>query len=240
MRAHPRRRGSRLGLVAALLLVAVSTVGCSKAKGDPPPEETPEDVVAAAQQTLDDTSGLRLALTTDNLPDGVQGLQAATGVATHAPAFDGIISIVFAGSKVDVPVIAVDDKVYAQIPLTVGWSDVDPAEYGAPDPAGLMTPDEGFSALLAATTDITKGESVRGGPDNDEILTEYSGTVPGGAMKKVIPSSSGDSFDVVYSITDGGELREATLTGVFYPDSASMTYHVSFTDYGATQDITAP
>lgn len=239
MSAH---RHGRPRLVATLLLAALVTVGCSggDAAGEQQEEPTPEEVVAQAKQLLDDTSGLRLALTTDDLPDGVQGLEAATGVATHAPAFDGTISIIFAGSKVDVPVIAVDGKVFAQIPLTVGWSDVDPAEYGAPDPAALMKPDEGFSGLLDATTDLVEGESVRGGVDNDEILTEYTGTVSGSVMKTVIPSSSGETFDVAYSITDEGELREARLTGVFYADSASMTYTVDFADYGTEQDIVAP
>ena len=241
MRAHPRRRVPGLRPVALVLLVALTTLGCSSgSEADGAKDPTPEDVLAEAKQRLDDTSGLQLSLTTKDLPDGVQGLHAATGGATHAPAFDGTITIVFAGSRVDVPVIAVDDKVYAQIPLTVGWSDVDPADYGAPDPAALMKPDEGFSGLLEATTDLTKGESVRGGTDNNEILTEYTGTVPGSAMKSVIPSSSGDSFDVAYSIADGGELREARLTGVFYPDSASMTYTVEFTDYDTEQDIAAP
>jgi lipoprotein LprG len=59
-------------------------------------------------------------------------------------------------------------------------------------------------------------------------------------MKQVIPSASGDSFDVVYQVTDDGELRRADLTGVFYPDSAPMTYTVDFTDYGSTPTITAP
>lgn len=239
MRAPHRRRPAGLRTVGALLVVAVTVLGCSEDK-KAAPEQTPEDVVAAAKQQLDETSGLRLALSTEDLPEGVQGLQAASGVATHAPAFEGTITIVFAGSKVDVPVVAVDDKVFAQIPLTVGWSDVDPAEYGAPDPAALMKPDDGFSALLTATTVLEEGETVRGGADNDEILTEYTGTVPGTAMQAVIPSASGDSFDVAYSITDDNQLREARLTGVFYPDSPSMTYTVTFTDYGLTQDITAP
>ena len=43
-----------------------------------------------------------------------------------------------------------------------------------------------------------------------------------------------------YTITDDGELREVELTGVFYEDSESMTYTVTFDDYGTEKDITAP
>jgi lipoprotein LprG len=129
--------------------------------------------------------------------------------------------------------------VYAELPLTSGYQEVDPSEYGAPDPAQLMSPDEGFSSLLTATTDLETGESVRGGADNKEVLTEYTGSVPSTAVANVIPSAEGD-FDVTYSITSEGELREAVLTGVFYPDSDEMTYTLEFDDYGTEPDITAP
>ena len=72
------------------------------------------------------------------------------------------------------------------------------------------------------------------------MLTTFTGTVPGDAMKKVIPSSSGDTFDAEYLVSDDGELRQAVLTGVFYPKSAEMTYTVDFADYGTTKDIVAP
>ena len=129
--------------------------------------------------------------------------------------------------------------VYAQVPLSTGWSDIDPAEYGAPDPAQLMDPDAGFSSLLPATTDLEQGEQVRGGTDNRDVLTEYSGTVPGSTVKNIIPTASGD-FDATYTVSDDGELREVVLTGVFYPDSESMTYTIGFSDYGTSQEITAP
>ena len=87
---------------------------------------------------------------------------------------------------------------------------------------------------------MTTGESVRGGSDNTEVLTTYTGTVPGAAMKKVIPSASGDRFDAEYAVTDDGELRQAVLTGVFYPDSTVMTYTVDLAAYGTTRDIVAP
>lgn len=222
-------------LAACLLLL---TTACSDDDPSGPDGDTPEEALAAARTTLDETSGLTLRLETDDLPDGVTGVEVAEGVATHAPAFEGSITVNLVGQAVEVPVVAVDGTVYAELPFTSGFQDVDPGDYGAPDPAGLMDPDTGFSALLGETTDLEEGESVRGGSDNSEVLTEYSGTVTGDVMANIIPTASGD-FDVVYTITDD-ELRTARLTGVFYEDSESMTYTVTFDDYGTEQDITAP
>ncbi len=234
----PWARRSLAVLVVAV--VALTGAACSKKDDKSDHADSPEDVMRLAQGKLDDTSGLQLSLTTQDLPEGVTGLVSAEGTGTDAPAFDGTITVMIAGTEVPVPVIAVDGKVFAKIPLTIGWSDVDPSEYGAPDPAALVAPGTGFSSLLPITTDLKKGDSERGGANNDEILTVYTGKVPGEAMKKVIPSSSGGSFDVAYKITDQGELREAKLTGVFYPKTEAMTYTVTFDDYGTTKEISAP
>ena len=225
-----------LALAGTLALSACSDDG--KAKGAE--DKSPQEVLEAAATTLNETSGVNLTLTTTDLPDGVSGITKADGVATNAPAFEGTITVIFAGQSVDVPVVAVDDVVYAQIPFAPGWQDIDPGEYGAPDPAALISAEAGFSSLLGVTTDLEEGETVRGGADNTEVLTTFTGTVPGTAMKKVIPSSSGDSFDAEYLVSDDGELRQAVLTGVFYPKSAEMTYTVDFADYGTSKDIVAP
>jgi lipoprotein LprG len=224
-------------LVAALALL---TTACTKDEAGSGAAKSPQQVLAAARQKLDGTTGLRLTLGTKDLPKGVSGITEANGVATRAPAFDGTLKVIFGGSSVEVPVIAVGGKVFAQLPLTTGWSVVDLADYGAPDPAAFLGAGTGFSSLLPLTTGLAKGASVRGGTDNAEVLTEYTGTVPGAAMKKVIPSSTGESFAAVYSVTDTDELRQAAFTGVFYPRSASMTYTVVFAAYGTTREITAP
>ena len=231
---------SRLARLAASVLLPVTALtACS---GDESSDEgrTPEETMATAAKTLTETSGVRLDLSTDDLPPGVTGIVKAAGTATTAPAFEGTISVVLTGTTFDVPVVAVDDTVYAQIPLTPGWNEVDPADYGAPDPAGLIDGETGFPALLERTEGLEEGESVRGGADNDEIVTTYTGTVTGADMKQVIPSSAGDTFDVEWQVTEDGELRRADLTGVFYPDSAEMTYTVTFAEYGTEKDITAP
>jgi lipoprotein LprG len=225
-----------LALAGTLALAACSGDGDTKVTDD----MTPEEVLSAAATTLGETSGVDLTLSTEDLPSGITGITRAAGVATNAPAFEGTITVVLSGQSVDVPVIAVDGVVNAQIPFTDGWQDVDPADYGAPDPATLINADTGFGSLLGVTSDLEEGDSVRGGADNTEVLTTFTGTVPGDAMKKVIPSSSGDSFDAEYLVSDDGELRQAVLTGVFYPNSAEMTYTVDFADYGTSKDIVAP
>jgi lipoprotein LprG len=225
-----------LALLAAGALLVLT--GCTE-DAAPAEGESPEDVLAQAKQVLDDTSGIRLSLDADELPPGVSAVSGAEGVGTHAPAFDGTLDVVLAGSEFEVPVIAVDGTVYAQVPLVPGWQDVDPAEYGAPDPAQLMSTDVGFSSLLPATEDVEQGESVRGGENNEEVLTEYTGTVPGEVVGNVIPSASGE-FDATYTITDGGELRTVVLTGVFYPDTSPMTYTIAISDYGSEPSISAP
>lgn len=236
VRTHHRPAvGLAAGLAAVVLLTAS---GCSGSE-DSGPQGDPEEVLAQAKTTLDETSGVSLTLTTDDLPDGVTGVEQAEGVGTHAPAFEGKLSVVLSGQAFQVPVVAVDDKVYVQLPLTTRWQDIDPAEYGAPDPAQFMSPDSGLSALLPATTDLERGDTVRGGEDNKEVLTSFTGTVGADTVTNVIPTASGD-FDATYDVTDDSELRSVTLTGEFYPDSPSMTYTLTIDDYGTEKDITAP
>ena len=237
MRSSP---GRTRALALAALLVTTLAAGAACSRDDEPADDAPpEQVLAAAAAELGSTSGLRVVLSTDDLPADVDGAVAADGVGVHPPAFEGTITVNLAGARFEVPVVAVDDRVYAQLPLTAGWSDIDPADYNAPDPARLMSPDRGLPALLGATEDLAAGGTVRGGEDNAEILTEYTGTVPARAAGSVIPSARGE-FDVTYTVTDSGQLRQIALTGVFYPGERPMTYTVDLTDYGIERDITAP
>lgn len=241
-RPTPRPRAAApAGVVLGAVLGGVLLAGCSGGQDDAAADDrTPEEVLATAADTLATTSGVDLTLSTDDLPRGVSGITEAAGIATDAPAFEGSLTVMYAGQSVDVPVVALDGRVLAQLPFTTGYQDIDPGDYGAPDPAALISEESGFGSLLAVTEGVEEGESVRGGSDNTEVLTTYTGTVPGAAMKKVIPSSSGDSFEAEYLVTDDGELRQAVLTGVFYPDSTEMTYTVDLAAYGTTKDIVAP
>lgn len=225
-------------LAAPILLAALVLGGCSENDTSSEPDTGPTERLAAAREILDETSGVRITLTTDDLAEGVDGLLRAEGYGTHEPAFDGEIVVRYAGIEPTVPIVAVGGTVYAQVPLTTGWSEVDPAEYGAPDPADLMDADTGFSSVLTATEGVEEGEQVRGGEDNRDVLRTISGTVAGDVVAGIIPSAEGD-FDASYTLTDDDELRSMELTGDFY-GAGSMTYTITFDDYGAEPSITAP
>jgi lipoprotein LprG len=219
-----------------LWAVTVVLAGCGGSSGGA--HGDPVTVLKTAQQKLAETSGVSLTLTTTDLPSGVQGVKGASGTVTDAPAFDGTLTVVISAGSFPVPVKSVGGKVYAQIPLTPGWSQVNPADYGAPDPGQLISSDQGIPAILAATTAPEAGGQIRGGAAN-EVLSTYTGTVPATAVSHLIPGATGD-FSASYGIADNGELRQASLTGVFYSGKPSMTYTLVLDDYGTSTAIAAP
>jgi lipoprotein LprG len=217
--------------------------GLSGCGGDDEPKGggNADEVLAAAKKTLDETSGVKISLATDDLPNGVTGITSADGTGVHPSAFEGTFKLSVSGLPADADVIAVDGKTYAKNSLLLpDWTPIDPADYGAPDPARLMDPDGGFSGLLSAADDVVAGDSVRGGAGNKEILTEYTGTISSDAVEALIPAAEGD-FDFTYTISDEGELREAVIKGAFYgKDEGDVTYTLTLDDYGTEKEITAP
>src|SRR5512141_42979 len=188
------RTRTALRTLALLLALLTGLTACSGSKGA---ETTPEDTLAAAKKHLDSTPGLRIGLATPKLPTGINGLIAADGVATHDPAFKGTIKVSASGITADAAVVAVDGVVRAKLPFTSKFVKIDPADYGAPDPAALMSTDAGLSSLLTAARDVTKGKQVR---DGKVVLSSFTGTVPGKAVAAIIPSASSTaSFDAVFA-----------------------------------------
>lgn len=223
------------GLVLALL-APLALAACDG--GDEAAEETPEERLTDAKTALDETSGVHLALQADELPAGVNGLLAADGIGTHAPAFEGNIQVSTNGITAKADVIAVDDTVYAVLPFTTDYTEIDPADYQAPDPAVLMSTDGGLSSLLTAAEDLEAGEDVR---DGEEVLSTFAGTVPGDAVARVIPSAQADAdFDATFTVDDGNQLTRVVMSGPFYPGTDPVTYTIDFDEYGTEKDIQAP
>jgi lipoprotein LprG len=229
-------RATRLLTVLLVPLLAFP-VACSGDEGEAA-AETPADVLAEAKKQLDETSGVTLSLTTEKLPDGVDGVLEATGVGTHAPAFDGDITLLVNSLSVDLPVVAVDGKVHAKLPFTTTFAEVDPADYGAPDPAGLMSTEGGISGWLTAAEGVTEGDEVR---DGERVLTSYTGTIPGDAVASVIPSADKSAdFAATFRIDQDGRLDSTEVGGPFYGAKGDVGYTVKLSDYGTEKDITKP
>jgi len=201
---------------------------------------SPAEALATAKSHLDTTSGLHLHLTTADLPDGVTAPSDADGVLTDAPAFDGTITLPVLGVSAKVAVVAVGGRVWAKLPFTGHYQQIDAAKLGVPDPSTLLDPSAGVSSLLSASQSPAAHGSKRGGTDNRTILTEYDATLPGTAVARIIHGAEGD-FDAAYTIDDAGDLVGATLTGHFAGASKPVfSYTLTLSDYGTTQEITAP
>ncbi len=232
---RPRRNRTHaslaLGLAAALVLS-----GCGGGGGDD--EKSPSEVMATAKKNLDETSSVHLVLSTKATPASGNGVLGATGDLTSEPAFEGEVKVVLSGLTATVPVTSVGGKVYAKLPLQTTFRPIDPAEYGAPDPADFADPENGLSGLLTKLKDLEEaGESRQG----ETILTTYSGTLDGAAVKKIIPSAAADkTYKTRVGVDDKGFAITVRVTGAFFADSEDVTYDVTFDSYGKAVTIKPP
>jgi lipoprotein LprG len=231
----PRPR-SVAALVVLLLAGLAGLTGCSSGSGGS--DLSPTQTLAAAKHNLDRTRGVHIVLSTGKLPSGVDGLLHADGVGTHAPAFKGDIKVATSGFTADAAVVAVAGQVYAKLPFTTRFAKIDPARYGAPDPATMMDPKSGLSSLLTAVKGVKEGQQQR---DGRQVLSTYTGKVPGRTVAAIIPSASASgSFHATFTVTDSNQLDKAVLTGPFYPHAGNVTYTIAFDQYGVAKNITAP
>ncbi|WP_229660935.1 LppX_LprAFG lipoprotein [Marmoricola endophyticus] len=220
-------------VVAAVLALVVSGCGGDGGGGD---TRAAADRIGNARTALSEADGLTIALGTEKLPQGVQGVLKASGTGTSAPAFKGEITVVQSGLSVDVPVIAVAGKVYVKFVGT--WRTIDPATYSAPDPASLFGPSGGISTLLRGLEDVKAGKDTR---DGKQVLSTVTATVPGTAVATIIPSADkGAGFRATFTLDDDDRLQKAVVTGPFYGDADDATYTLRFSDYGKTIPISAP
>ncbi len=228
---------STAALATALLLL---TVGCTddSADGGDDDEASVEDRLASARTTLDEAESIDFSIVADELPSGVRGLLSAVGTGIPAPAFEGDVTV-SVGTSIDAEVIALGDVVYADSAfLPGGFTEVDPALLGAPNPADLFDTETGVSNLLTSTVDPEAGEESR---DGEDVLTTISGMLPGDLVAALIPTADeAGEFAVTYRLTDDDELRDAQISGPFYGDSGDVTYDLGVDPSDEPVDITAP
>ncbi|NNG38770.1 LppX_LprAFG lipoprotein [Flexivirga sp. ID2601S] len=228
-----------IAVAASLALTGCSGGGKKKSDAAASAAANPAAMLATAKKTLDETAGVHFKLTSQKVPDKATGLLSGEGDGSHAPAFKGSIKVqVPVAGAVDVPVVAVNGKVWAKTPLTPKMAQVDPKQFGAPDPAKIFATEGGFSSLLTATQKPKFGDKTRSGKD---VVQTVTGTLPGTIVKKNLTIGvEAETYDTTYLITDSGELRSATLTGQFYSQSTDTSYTVELTKYGEQVTVSPP
>lgn len=226
---------SRVAFAVAGLAIAVLP-GCSG--GGDGGGGDPAERLEAARAELDDATSIELALETDELPSGVDGIISAEGVGTHAPAFDGTAQVRAFGLTGDVPIVAVGGEVYVKMPFKSDYEQFDLAKYDAPDPAELLSTESGLTSMITALDEIEAGETEL---DGETKVTPITGVLPGGVVRKLFPSvEASDEFDVTFRLDANDTLRDATITGPFYPGADDLTYTISLTTSDERVDISVP
>lgn len=224
-------------LLAAVLLAALALTGCGGSDSKAA-EPSPTEVMAQAKQNFDEAESVRIALSTAATPSAGNGVLGADGVLTQDPAFEGDVKVVLGGLTATVPITSVGGKVYAKLPLQTKYSVIKPSEYGAPDPSAFADPEQGLSSLLTKMEGLKKGEEKRSA---DQILTTYTGTVPGDAVKRIIPSADAQStYKTQVGVDQDGYAVTVRVTGSFFSGNDDVTYDVKFDDYGKAATITPP
>ena len=192
-----------------------------------------------AKKKFDDASSVHINLSTKSTPSEGNGVLAATRRPDprHRPS-KGDVKVVLNGLTATVPITSVDGKVYAKLPLQTKYTVIDPAEYGAPDPGAFADPDTGMSSLLTQLDDLQKQGESRSG---DQILTTYTGTLPGKAVKEIIPSAAADqTYETSVGVDEKGYARTVKITGTFFAGNDDVTYNLKLSDYDAGVKISAP
>ena len=229
-----RHTGLR-ALAVAVLAVPVLT-GCG---GEASDEESAPELLARAKTTLDDASSAHFVLDSEGAPESGTLLVGGEGHLARPAAFEGTLKVRALGSTLDLEVVSVDGTVYAQLPFTTTFSEVDPAAFGFGDPGALLDPETGISQLLESAESAELGEERR---VDGEVVREVTAELPGELVEAVLTSADpSQPVQARFSIVaESGELRRAELTGPFFTAGDDATYTVNLSDFGADVEITAP
>jgi len=230
-------RRAVLALLALILLTAPVLSACG-GSGDGSAQAAPQ-LLARAKTTLDKAPSAHFVLTSSGAPTTGTALVGGEGDIARPSSFQGTLKVLAAGATVDLKVISVAGKVYAQLPFTTTYSVVDPAAFGFGDPGALLDPDTGISQLLKGATSAKLGSEKR---VNGEVVREVSADLPGALVQKILTSKDPNKpVKAQFSIaSDSGQLRRAVLTGPFFSATEEATFTLDLSKFGAHVSITAP
>jgi lipoprotein LprG len=233
-----------------LMMVALPVAALTACTSAEPPAKklTAAEQLAAAKTKVEKATSMHLTLRSSGIPPSANGVLAADGTGTPAPAFKGTLDARIAGFQAKVEVVAIGKALYLKLPFTTQFTEVDPKDYNAPNPAELFATEGGITSLLTATTNPVEAEKTRLGAD---VLVTITGKLPGKNVASLLRfGDATKTYDVTYGITDpGGELRTVTLVGPFHKSETptpaistpeTSTYMLTLDKYGDPVEITKP
>ena len=224
--------------VAAMLGVALLASACTGGEEAEARGQTPAELLAAGRASLEKSPSVAFTLESQGLPGKAVGISAAEGTGKFdPPAFAGTLNATVKGVTGKVDVIAVEQDVFMKF-FTPDYHQIDPTDYGAPNPAQLFDTETGITSLVDKTTGLAKDSQVRDGAD---VLATVKGTVPGSAVADLlVVGDRAGTFEITYGITTPGqELRKVVLEGPFYA-GATSTYTLRLKRLDQAVDIARP
>jgi lipoprotein LprG len=232
-------RARRPVLTAAVMLAlagAPALAGCSGSDGA---DEDPAEVLDRSREVLAATESVHFVLTSSDIPEGATALRGGEGDAARPDRFAGDLEVTLAGVAATVAVVSIDGTLFAQLPLTTGFTETDPSTLGIADPGALLAPDQGVDGLLAAAENpVDAGEARVDGT----VVSQVEVTIPAAAVADALTAADGaDGFAAVLGVDPAtGQLRRAELTGPFLATDTDSTYVIELSDYDEPVEITAP
>ncbi|OUZ08365.1 hypothetical protein BHE97_14230 [Aeromicrobium sp. PE09-221] len=220
------------------LAVVITAVLMSACTSDDSSPGDPEGRVDAAVASLREAPAIDFSIATDELPRGVTGLLSIKGKGDMTPAFEGEARVAAGGTTLPAEVIAMDGELWVKTGLSSEFLSIDPTQFGIPDPAQLVSGEDGALSLLTSATDLEEGEDVRDGRD---VLTTITGTIDGARVAALLPTADeSGTFEVEYRLNQDDELTDAVITGPFYTDKDDVAYTLKIAALDEPVQITEP
>ncbi len=241
--ASPASGGHVRALRQLLPVAAVATLSLVACSGDDSGEsggagDDPQAALEAAGQLLTEAESVRFTVEGQDLPDSGTIVVGAEGIAVPPGSFEGGVRVKSGALSSTVDVVSIDGQLWAQLPMTDGYEEMDAESLDFGDPGKLIDPDEGVSLLLRSGAEVTSADQVR---VDGEVYDQIESVIPGELVDAILAISDPDAdVQATWSLDpDTGQLRQAALTGPFY-EGGEQTYVVSLDDYDDPAEISAP
>lgn len=222
--------------VVVALALAAALVATAAGRLDAAPSA--RALLREAKATLDSTRAVHFQLSSKNLAGSGTTLSGGKGDALRPDGLQGSFSVNEDGLSATVEVAANGGVFEVKLPFAKSYSRTNPAALGLGNPAQLLNPATGLSAVLVAGTGThLSGRQRIAGELLDNVTTE----VPGSSVPILPIASPSRPVTLVASIDPKDrQLRQLSLTGYFLSTTAKTTYVLRLTKYGESVSITLP